>query len=291
MAKDVFDTDIASRLNIYRINPRNLKPDPILNGRVSLPGVEKFKADFRNPMIGQTNTILIKKVDGEPIIVDGVTRWRAALELTEAGEGPHEGGVFFLKAQYFVAKSPVDYFIATIAANIRNEPKPEDDANNIAILVHNFGIEDLGDIASRIYGRFCDDGKPDIKWVKDRLALHELTPKGLEALRSGKLTTKAAVALSRQTEKVQREKLALLDGGHKLTVAAIKRTDAVPTGKSTAEAPPAPPAKRKGSKDTACEVLQRYCDMVLPQHISAMTADNAVREVIGQIIDELECGQ
>ena len=112
----IFNQSLVPSETVYDgrlLDPREMRPDPVLNGRVELPEIDKFYADFLNPKIGQLQPITIKKVDGLPIIVDGVTRWRAALKITEEGQG-YKDGVFMLKCQYFVAKSPVDYFVATI---------------------------------------------------------------------------------------------------------------------------------------------------------------------------------
>lgn len=290
MAKEVFDSTVASRLNSYRIDPRNLKPDPVLNGRVKLPDIAKFRADFLNPAIGQVQSITIAKVDGEPVIIDGVTRWRAALELTNEGTGPHEGGVFFLKCQYSPAKTPMERYILTVKANIRNEPTPEDDAHSIAIFLHTFSQTEAY-VAEHVYGRFTLDGKPDLAWVRERNALNDLTSKALEALREGKLKSKAAIALAKLTPKEQKAKLELLDAGQKLTVAAIKRVAPVVGTSTTSEASPTPPAKRKWDKKAFCELLQSYIDADLPPHTARMTAENAVRTVLGQIQEEIECGQ
>ena len=222
-----FDKELvpsASRINIYLISPFEMKPDADLNGRVDLPSIKKFEDDFRNPTVGQLEPIIIKKVDGYPVIVDGVGRWRAACNISNAKEGPHEGGVFKLQCRYFVAKSPLDYFIATVKANIRNETKPADDAHNVSIFLHNFNLSEE-DIAGRIYGRFTADGKPDVKWVRDMAALSNLTAEGLEALKAGTLKPKSAIALAGMTAKIQKEKLKKLAAGEKLTVAAIKRKD------------------------------------------------------------------
>lgn len=299
MAQKVFSPELVPSLKAYdaiRVSPKDLRPDPLLNGRVKLPDIAKFRRDFLDPKVGQVQPITIKKVDGLPIIVDGVTRWRAALELTEEGIGPHGGGVFYLKCQYVVAKTPADYFILTIKANIRNEPTPEDDAHNIALLIHNFMLTEE-DIAERVYGKLTLDGKPDIAWVRERNALNDLTAEAMDALKAGRVKGKAAIALSKLTAELQREKLAELHEGQKLTVAAIKRASSPNGTQSTsavsADAPRSgkPGKTAKWDKADVCAVLQRFCDASLPPHIAAMNSENAVREVLGQIMDEIECGQ
>lgn len=302
-----FDKTIApsaTRVNDYLLDPRELRPDPVLNGRVELPDIEKFKKDFRNPKIGQIQPITIKKVDGAPVIVDGVSRWRAALELTEAGEGPFNG-IFKLQCRYFYAKNPVDYFIATIKANIRNEPKHEDNAHNVALLIHNFNMTEE-DVAIEVYSRTTSDGKPDIAWVKECLAINDLTPEGLEALKTGKLKdVKAAVALSKLTAKIQREKLKSVPDGAKLTAGTIKRSTP-PNGSGTAASAAA--LNKNGSDPlTVAEfrnhgnserkirtvsdfrkLVEEYLEMDIPERIKGFTCENAVRKILSDLLDELK---
>lgn len=292
MAQKVFSKELVPSLMAYdaqRINPKDLRPDPILNGRVKLPEIAKFKRDFLDPRVGQVQPITIKKIDGLPIIVDGVTRWRAALEITEEGTGPHEGGAFYLKCQYVVAKSPADYFILTIKANIRNDPTPEDNAHNIALLIHNFMLTEA-DIAERAYGRMTPDGKPDVKWVRECMALNELTPGALEALKAGRLKSKAAIALAKLTPTHQTAAMKYMEDGGNLTISAIRRigtSDGI--GDISVAAPRAPRAPKPESD--ACGLVQQYIDMELPEYITRMTSENAVRTVLSQLKDEFKCGK
>ena len=212
-----------------------------------------------------------------------MSRWRAALDITEAKQGPHEGGVFKLLCRYFVAKSPVDYFIATIKANIRNEPKPEDDAHNISLLLHNFQMTEE-DIATRVYGRTTLDGKPDVQWVRDRAALSNLTTEGMEALKAGKLKPKAAIELSKKTAKIQKQKLRAIEAGGKLTVASIRRDD----DKPAAKAPEPAPAKALWTLARFRNLVQEKINSDLSETIDGLDAENAVIVVLGEILEALK---
>ena len=291
MAQKVFSSELVPSLRAYdaiRVSPKDLRPDPVLNGRVELPNIANFKRDFLDPRIGQVQPITIKKVDGLPVIVDGVTRWRAALEITEEGTGPHEGGAFFLKCQYVVAKTPADYFILTIKGNIRNEPKPADDAHNVAILIHNFQFTEER-IAGEVYGRFTPDGAPDVSWVRAVNALNDLTPRALEAMKAGRVKSKAAIALAKLTPKEQNAKLELLEPGQKLTVAAIKRAASPQPQESTSDGSVTPPVapKRKWDRRQFVELIEQYLEMDLPAKIKGLSCENAVRAVLGEILDEI----
>lgn len=307
MAQKVFNKELVPSLTSYdaqRISPKDLRPDPVLNGRVSLPDIAKFKRDFLDPNVGQVQPITIAKLDGLPVIVDGVTRWRAALEITKEGIGPHENGAFMLKCQYSAAKTPLERYTLTVKANIRNEPTPEDEAHSIAIFLHTFGLPEE-DIAARIYGRFTLDGKPDIKWLRERNAMNDLTADAMIALKGGKMDSKAAIALAKLTPEKQREKLTLLDSGQKLTVAAIKRSTST-NGSGTAASAAA--LNKNGSDPlTVAEfrnsgtaerkirtvsdfrsLVQEYIDMDIPERIKGFTCENAVRKILSDLLDDLK---
>lgn len=270
----IFDADqypLIKKFDGQRVHPRDLRPDPVLNGRVELPDIAKFKADFLNPKIGQIQSLTIGKLDGIPTIIDGVTRWRAAMEITEEGIGPHEGGAFFLKCTYSPARTAMDRFILTVKANIRNDPKPADVAHSIAIFLHQFQQSEEY-VAADVYGRYTLDGKPDIEWVRECNALNDLTPEAIEALKGGRIKSKAAVALSKLTPEKQRAKLAAIPAGKSLTVAAIRRSD---SGTVNGSQPAAPAAAlnttptvlesrqtlRKWDKQAFLNLLDEYLEM------------------------------
>ena len=113
----------------------------------------------------------------------------------------------------------------------------------------------------------------------------------MDALRDGRIkSSKAAVALSKLSAELQRQKLAEVPSGGKLTVAAIKRATS-PNGTGTASeghaAPPAPPV-RKWDKLAFRALIQEYLEMDIPQKIAGLTCENAIRVVLGEILDELQ---
>lgn len=273
------------------LDPRDLKPNPDFNGRVELPDVAKFKRDFLDPRVGQIQPISIWKhpQTGQAIILDGVTRWRAALEIVNAG------GTFRLQCKYVQCKTEQDAFVFTVKANVRNDPTPADNAHNVAIFLHNFALP-MEDIAGRIYGRYTMTGRPDTKWVEEMLSLNSLTPEALKALSAGKLKSSAARALAKLTPDAQRANVERLDRGEKLTAANIRLNGSGSTPDSngnqpTSDASPAPPARQKFDKSTICAKIQAWIDMELPPHITEMAVENAVRTVLGQLQDEIHCGE
>lgn len=228
---DIFSKEISpsyKRVDAHMFDPRDLKLDPELSGRVDPPTPEDIKKrvdDFLNPSVGQLQSILISKNDdGEPIIIDGHIRWMAAMDITSKRLGPHDDasgvkGVFKLKCTYFVG-TPLERFIATVKANIRNEPTPGDNAANVAKFVHNFQME-KADVAGRIYSRFGLDGKPDVPWIDECLAYSELVPEAKAAVKDGKVKPSQVSILSKLSKNAQREKIKAADGG-KVTTAMLK---------------------------------------------------------------------
>lgn len=280
---------------------QDLKPSPNFCGRVELAEIAKFKRDFMDKKVGQIQPISVWKhpETQKAWIIDGVTRWNAARDVSE------ETGVpFRLKCLYLQCATEQEAFILTIKANIRGEIKQADNIHNVAVCRYNLMLEE-DDIAGRVYGRFTLQGDPDVKWVQEMLALNNLTPESITALKAGRVKSKAAVALAKLTPDKQREKLAELKEGQTLTVAAIKRaanangagpaaSAAASSTQSTSEAPAIALRAGKQPKLTipdVCGKLQEWIDMDLPPHIARMDAENAIRTVLGQIQEEIQCGK
>lgn len=290
---DIFTKELVpsyKRADMHMIDPRQIKLDPMFQGRVDPVDVGGFYMDFLNPKIGQLLPVTIrKKDDGLPYIVDGAGRWEAAIRVTEEGKGPFDG-VFKLACKYFVANSDFDAFKATVKANIRNEPTVRDDAHNVSILHHNFHMS-AEDIAIGVYNRQDAAGKPDTKWVEDMLILADLTPEGVIAMKEGRLAVPQALKLARLAKNAQKSLLKEQGDAKKITTAVIKRAAGPAPQSDTGTVPAATPAKRKFQKQDFCDILSRYLASDLPKHVLEMTVENAVRTVLGEISDEIECGQ
>lgn len=270
------------RVDIHMLDPRSITILPEFNGRRDLPPIDDLLKEFPDPKIGQIMNVVITKREGVPVLLDGHRRWRAALQLTEEKKGPFEDGVFKLRCSNFQG-TPLECFIVTVKANAsRRESLPEDDGYNISRLIHNFGLSE-DDIAVRVYGKTTLDGKPDVKWVRDRMALADLTPEALDALKSGVLKPKAAVALAKLSAKIQRERLA---SGVPLTVASIKRD-----GLSPLQAPAVQDGggvKSKFGRVEACALVQKYIDTDVSGFVAEMSAENAVRTILGDLLVEMQ---
>src|ERR1700722_6963442 len=225
------------RVDVHLMDPREIDILPEFNGRKNLPPIDDLLREFPDPKIGQLVDGIVRKREGRPRLLAGPRRWRAAIQLTEEGKGPFDG-VFKLRCKNF-SGTPLECFLVTLKENQAAETDAEDDAYNISRLIHNFSMSEE-DVAIKAYNRRTLDGKPDVKWVRDRLALTDLAPEALAALKTGKLKPNAAVALAKLSAKVQREKIA---SGEKLTVASINSSPAPTPAKVTetpAKAKPAP---------------------------------------------------
>ena len=266
-----------SRSSEYMFAPESIKIKAELNGRHELPNIDWLVDSM--VASGQLQPVLIGNDGGTPILYAGHSRWRAALEINKRKLTPVP---FKLRCVYFKG-SEHQAFMATVRENRdRNQTTAIDDAFNIAKL-ERYGMS-LDDIAANVYHE-------DVSWVKNRLTLIELCEEGAKALVNQSIKPNAAVALAKLSKEAQRTALA---SGQNLTVAAIKRA-AVPVPQSDTPKPsPNAPAGLWGRtvpKKQVCEMLQRWIDYDLPPGVATMGAENAVREILGQILDEIECGQ
>ena len=289
MSQKVFDKTLAPSAttgDLYLIDPREIVIREEYNGRHEEPEVDDLVADFLNRDIGQIVPVTITKDDGAPVLIAGHRRYRAALEVTKKKKGPFDG-VFKLKCTYFRG-SPLECFILTVRENLnRKEVSPLSDAWNISKF-RNMEMSDQ-DIAIKVYSRRTIDGKPDVKWIEERAALIELTPEAQEAVAQGRVKPSAVVALAKLRKQAQRD--LVKDREAKVTTAAIKRAAAPEPAETTSDAPAMPPAKRRWAKKDFCGLVQSYIDMTLPPAVAKMDAENAVRTVLSQIQEEIECGQ
>lgn len=207
------------RVDYHMLDPRSIKILPEFNGRKNPKPIDVLLKEFIDPKVGQLVPVIITKRDGEPVLLAGHRRWQTAVQLTEEGKGPFDG-VFKLRCTNFTG-TPFECFLVTLRENMREDLDADDDGYNISRLVHNFSMSEE-DVAA-FYRKVTLAGKPDVDWVRGRLALVDLTAEAVDALKAGKLKPKAAVELAKLSAKVQRQKL---ESG-KLTVAAIKRKDDV----------------------------------------------------------------
>ncbi len=289
---DLFTKEQApsyKRVDIHMLDPREITILPEFNGRRHLPPIDELLREFPDPKIGQLVNCIITKREGVPVLLAGHRRWRAALQLTEEKKGPHGDGVFKLRCSNFQG-SELDCFMVTLKENMRAGTDPEEDGDNIARLIHNFSLTEE-EIAVRVYTKLTLDGKPDVKWVRDRMAMAALTPEAIAALRSGQIKPNAALALAKLSAKVQRDRL---KSGERITAASLKKMSttaatAAASNTNASEPPPeqAQPERVIRTKSDFRRLIEEYIEMDIPSRITGMSCENGVRAVLGDILKDL----
>jgi len=103
-----------------------------------------------------------------------------------------------------------------------------------------------------------------------------------------RIQPKAVMELAKMSKKAQRDLLKATEG--KITVAAIKRAASPLPQSDSGNAPATSPAKRKLDKTAFLDIVQRFIDGDFPPEVLQMSSENAIRTVLGQIVDEIEKG-
>lgn len=230
-----------TRTSEYLFLPKEIKFKPELNGRHDLPDIEGLIADM--VARGQLQPVLIRSDGGIPTLVAGFSRWRAAGEINKRKltQDP-----FKLRCVYFKG-SEQDGLLANISENrVRNSTTALDDAGNIARL-ERYGMA-MERIAAH-YRPLDEFGAPleekrAVKWVKDRLALVNLSEDSAKAVKNGTVKPSAAKVLAELSE--EQQKFALKQAaknGTTITAASLKAP----------KAPKAPKAQQTSINDLSPE--------------------------------------
>jgi ParB/RepB/Spo0J family partition protein len=191
----------------YWIAPELIKINPEYNGRYETPDIEPLIQSFLT--FGQLQPVIVGSDGGTPVLRDGHSRWRAAIEINKRGLIP--GGIK-LCCTYLKGDDKVG-FLATIQANkVRNAPTPLTDAHNIAKMERwGKSIEDI-----------AESYQETVEWVKNRLALLNLSEEAADAVREGRMDAPAAVLIAKMSKESQKAALEKAGEG-KITKAAAKQ--------------------------------------------------------------------
>lgn len=193
-----------TRTSEYLFAPEDITVDPALNGRHDLPPIDGLAQSILS--IGQQQPVVIRNDGGKPALVAGFSRWRAVIHINKGGLAPVP---LKLRCVYFRG-SAQEGFLANIAENReRNQTTPMDDAHNIARL-ERYGL--THEEIAKVY-------RESAGWVKDRLALLDLTEESRDALREGRLKPTAATHIAKLSAEQQRKAVA---GKSKVTVRDAK---------------------------------------------------------------------
>lgn len=190
MAVEFKDKSSYSRVNDYSFDVGALTINPALNGRHDLPDIQWLIDDIAAN--GQLEPVLIRSDGGTPVLCAGFSRWRAIVEINKRKLTPVP---LKIRCSYYKGNE-IDGFKVAIRENrFRNQITPLDDAYNIAQLKR------WGQTEEEIAALY----QQDVKWVRGREKLVELTPEAREALKAGRLKAPAAVKLAKMSAEAQRQ--------------------------------------------------------------------------------------
>lgn len=207
----------VNRTSEYRAYPENIRIIPSINGRHETPDIEWLITDIIAR--GQHTPVVIRKDGDEPVLVAGFSRWRAISEINRRGLSPVKLQVRCTYMQCTEAEA----FLINISENrFRNPTTALDDAHNIKRLFNQYAMTDE-QIAAFYFptARTEPELKAARKFVKERVALIPLGSDAAAAVRSGRVTPTAAVAIAKLSESQQREVLERNEG-------KIERKDVLP---------------------------------------------------------------
>lgn len=196
------------RADAFRLYPEDIKIMPEVNGRHDKPDIEWLIADILAN--GQHTPVTLRPDGGIPVLVAGFSRWRAISEINNRGLAPIKMQVKCVHVKCTEAEA----FLINISENrMRNPTTPLDDAHNIKRLLNVYGMTEEQVIA--VYfptAKTEPELKAARKFVKERVALIPLSSAAAAAVRSGRVTPTAAVAIAKLSEAQQREVLERNEG-------------------------------------------------------------------------------
>jgi len=248
-----FKVEDMTRTSEYLFLPEDIVAEAEQNGRHELPDITWLIESMLHIESmgghGQIQPVSIRRTGGKPVLAAGFSRWRAVSAINKGMLSWADGGIkkgarskpMKLRCSY-TALNEKQAFIANIEENrVRNATTPIDDAYNIQRLINVHQMTE--DECANLY-------RTTKAWVKNRLALIELTPKAEKAVREGRLKGPAAKAVAKLSKEHQ-NKVAAKEG--KITMADVKA--------ETGEDPK--PAPKKAKADPILEAADSMADVAL----------------------------
>ena len=255
------DFDVkGTRTSEYGFLPEELEVHPELNGRHELPDIQWIIDSILKH--GQLQPITIRRSAGKPVLVAGFSRWRAVSEIN--GKGLTEKPLR-LRCSY-TQLTEKQAFLANIEENrVRNQTTPMDDAYNIQRLINVYQLT-IPEVA--------ESYRAAVSWVKDRMALIELTPEAEKAVREGRVMGTAAKAIAKLSKEHQK---AIVAKEGKITTADVRRE----VGPKTPKAAPEPFRRDPGLPEPAAKTLVELADAMYRLYwdtgVDASEVDAAVK--------------
>jgi hypothetical protein len=226
----------GSRTSEYRFLPKDIKIKPELNGRHDLPDIEWLISDILKR--GQIQPVAIRNDGGIPVLCAGFSRYRAVHEINKRKLTPVP---LELRCTY-IKCSEHEGFLAGISENrMRNSTTEMDDAANVYRCVQIYGMTEedvaktyfpveMNDEVDEADPLVQADRKKALKWVREKLALVNLTSAAKVAMREGRLKGSAALAFAKLTQEEQIDRLEASGPGK---IKAPGKSDSKPTLKQS----------------------------------------------------------
>lgn len=214
MAVNFSVSDSSSRTSEYRIDPREIKVMPELNGRHVLPEIDTLIKDMLSKpdgrtCKGQTTPVIIRRDGTTPVLVAGHRRLRAVMEINKRKLGG--GEPWLLRCSYMQLSEVEALSVAVTENRERCGVTPLDEAYCIKQFLRLGKDHDWIARNGGFFPGLDGDGpaaKKAIAWIKRREKLLGLTPEAEAALTAGKLKPTAAEHFASLEAEKQRSLLA-----------------------------------------------------------------------------------
>lgn len=188
----------------YSVLPENLIIKPDLSGRAEASDVTELAHDIL--VNGQLEPAVAWKDDnGWPVLAAGHRRYRAIMSINQGKPEEEKRRIQF---NFIGARSEREAFDYTVRENNnRLNPSDLDHAQNVHVYQTKFGLG-IKDIAKVYFpGAYTDEELAKAnKWVEDKLKLLQLSDEAKEAMRSGMLSTSAALELASIPDRMTQDK-------------------------------------------------------------------------------------
>lgn len=236
--------------NGYSVLPKNVIMRPELSGRAEASDVAELAEDI--DVNGQLQPCMCwKNEQGWPVLAAGHRRYRALMKINEGKPEEEQRHLIF---NSIPAKNEQEAYDYTIRENRnRNNPSPLDDAHNMHVYMHRFGLSEEG-IALKYFpgAKTPEEKQKALTYVKKTLSINSLSETAKEEIKNGFISTSAAHELaaipSRKTQdEVIRDSRA--SGAKRLKVSAAKKAKESAIGKQR---------NRQISENNPKRVIERY---------------------------------
>lgn len=185
--------------------PEEIVVKAALNGRHDEPDLQPLIESILE--LGQLQPVTIRRENGRPVLFAGFNRWKAISLINKkelTGKMRPDASVpMRVRAVVRNVDEETGFFANIAENNVRSATTELDDAHNLRRLIDGYGMTE--EDAAKRYGK-------NLKWVRSRLELIQLSKPAQKAYREGRLIGPQARKLARMTAEQQNEVLAAHEG-------------------------------------------------------------------------------